>query len=258
MATRCRRACRGSTRLVLAGFVVCLAAALFVGVLLRAGRSREFAVEDAGPGGVVHAGPRVAEDGADPKRPQAQRRQEGNGHAASLRSPVPESDEQIVRGNGSLPVKVAALRHSLRPGIDPTLSAFGPALTAEADPSLRTAALGILSSIAGSSPLARRLLAEYAATGNGDAGERTRALATFLTYAAEPELRRHSTLIFNEYDPDAVAVAIRALTANPDPGAPTLAAEVGATHPGAEARHRAEEVRTGRYCPEHEPAVATE
>lgn len=258
MAITRKRPCRGSTRFVLAGLVVCLAAALFVGALLRAARVRDSAVEEAGPDGVVHTGPRVAQDGPDAKQPRTPRRHDEKVDAGSVPVSVPESDEQIVRGNGSLPAKVAALRHALRPGSDPALGAFGPALAAEADPSLRTAALGLLSSVAGSTPQARRLLAEFAARITGDAGERTRALATFLAYAAGPELQRHSALIFDEHDADAVAAAVRALTTNPDPGAAALAAEVGATHPDAEVRHRAEEVRTGQFCPEHEPVVVTE
>ncbi|MCC6741664.1 MAG: hypothetical protein IT452_21680 [Planctomycetia bacterium] len=200
----------------------------------------------------------VVTEAHPPAGPQAPGHQGLSADVPPSGSPA-TSPVQPETPTATLPARVARLRKELKSQSASALSDASRALGAHEDPAWREAALGLLLERSPQDPAARRLLREFAEeAGHAEALQRLRALAAVLQFGACEELRTISHLVFGERDEEAVATMVRALSANRDPEAATIAADVGARHPAAEARHRATEEFTQVYCPDHAPRTEDE
>lgn len=245
-----KRAGRVPGVLLLAGFAASFVAAVGAAALLRGGR--EAPASDRRSAAVVPTDtprpPRTSGDGAIPPAP--------------LEPVKPEATElktlkKTLHGLAGFREKADALKRAIKPGVDPTLATFEVVLK-EGPGELREVALRLLIDAAATREAARRLLLSFAGSRDATDPYRLPALAAVLRYGADAEVAACSDLIFRETDPESVAAAARALTGNPCSEAQSLLLSVTSSHPSEGARHRAEEERTGSYCPDHAPGPAEE
>ena len=247
---RARQAGTMRSPLLGAGFAASLVAALALGWFLR--RTGDPAVEQPIPGvpppAPVSAGSDRGQGAANPAHKSEPEETPPSPHAAA----TPASIEAVLRGKGTHSQKVAALREARKPGVDPALGTFVIALEqGRAEPDLREAALRLLIESAAASAAARRVLLTQVGGLDRTDPWREPVLAALLSAGSAEELTACGEVIFQERDAERVAVLARALAVNPSAEAQAMLLDVVARHPDGDARHRAEEERTGRFCPDH-------
>jgi hypothetical protein len=77
-------------------------------------------------------------------------------------------------------------------------------------------------------------------------------MGAVLRYGTDDEITRCTDRVLREPNVDAVAAQAHALAANKSSSAQSLLSSLANTHPDPEARHRAEEERTGQFCRDHQ------
>lgn len=235
-------------RILFAGFGASFLAALVLAAALRGKEAPAPAPEAALPAPAPAVEPVVT---AAPPAPRAA--------GDSIEAPPPEPPkletlEATLRSDASFREKADALKTAIKTKADPTLRAFETVLQDQnASRDLREVALRLLIEGAARSEPARRHLLAYASSRGAEDPYRGPALHSVLRYGGDTEVAACADLVFRETESEAVANAARALSGNQASGAQSLLQSLVTSHPSADARHRAEEERSGQYCEDHRP-----
>ncbi len=193
----------------------------------------------------------------DPRLPPA-----GNAPREALALANPPGEDRVAepteggsRREGPHTQKTAALNRAYETEDD---AAFRALLGTGVDADQRQSVVRFLTKRARFDPRARRLLGEFAGSEAGEEERRSEAAATVLRWGDDAELAPWAGKLYLERDPARMERAIRALAENNAESARALIVGLAGNHPDPEIRHRAEEQRSGRFCPEHTPCGTEE